>query len=157
MAETARSAAQATGMSNSSRLVPASNDVCVYVRLTTRHKARHLNNTNIADFVTRAIKRIFPMMGIQVLTYCILPDKLHLILDCKDQNKLHTAVYRFIKTTGLISLRRYKLHLWQWKYGKDFLVSLEEQKKASARVMSLPEVTGLMEEREHYPFRGYFS
>lgn len=157
MAEPAGNAVPSPRMSNTTRLVPASGDFYVHVRISTRHKARYLNNIKILDFVDRAVKQIFPMMAIPVQAYCILPDRLHLILKCNNPQELHHSIYRFTKTTGLISLRRFKIHLWQWEYSKSFLYSQEQKEKASRIIMSLPEALGLTEEQGHYPFRGSLS
>ena len=157
MSESATNAVPSAKVSNRSRLVTAQEGVCVHVRLTTRHQARHLNDIQKAEFIDRAVKKIFPMLGIPVHSYCLLPDKLHLILKCDDPQKLHSAVYRFSKTTGLIALRRFRIHLWQWKYSKSFLVTDEEINKTSKKIMELPQALGLMGEKDHYPFRGCIS
>ena len=157
MAESAKRAVQSSRVNYDSRLLAAEQVACAHVRLTTRHHARHLNDTKIAEFIDRSVKQIFPMLGIAIHSYCILPDKLHLILKCNDPKALHQAIYRFSKTTGIIALRRHRIHLWQWKYGKSFLVTSREIEKASARIIALPEALGLMGKKENYPYRGCIS
>ena len=58
-------------------------------------------DSRIAEFVDRSLRRVFPLLGVPVYAYCIMPDHLHLLIGNATKLDLPRITFNFIKLTGV--------------------------------------------------------
>lgn len=125
-----------------------------FVTITTRHSAKHFTNPAIAALVSRVVEDTFPLLGIPVYAWCLMPDHLHLLIGNVTRADLPRLIYNFIRLTAGLAFRTHNIELWQWRYYRQIVESEEQINAISEYILENPRRCGIVDEKEKYPHKG---
>lgn len=125
-----------------------------FITITTRHSIKHFTNPEIASLVRRFLEGTFPLIGIHVRAWCLMPDHLHLLIGGVTRVDLPRLIYNFIRLTSEIAYRRHKIELWQWRHYRQIVETEEQIATLTEYILENPRRSGLADEKGQYPLSG---
>jgi putative transposase len=107
------------------------------------------------EFFVTALSRLAGCFGIDVLTYCFMPDHLHILLEGNEDTDLKEFVRVFKQMTSYHRGNK-KGSLWQRSYYDRILRRDEDTFTVARYILNNPVRRGLAEDGTDYPYSGSF-
>jgi REP-associated tyrosine transposase len=101
------------------------------------------------------IRHSAPRLDFAVITYCFMPDHLHLLLEATSERAdLREVMHAVKQRAGFVFKRRTSQHLWQPGYHDHILRDDQLTLKVARYVLENPVRAGLAASPRDYPFLG---
>ena len=127
------------------------------LRFCTDDRRRVFTSQSAVDLLLSHILRVASEEQFAVITYCFMPDHLHLLVEGLAENSdCKRFIARFKQYSGFYYKRQFGTRLWQ-RYGFERVVRDSEHTFVVARyILENPIRAGLVAAIEEYPFVGSF-
>jgi len=127
------------------------------LRFCTDDRRQLFTSASAVDFVKSHILRIAAEEQFAVITYCFMPDHLHLLIEgLAEDSDCKRFIARIKQSSGFYYKRQFGTSLWQ-RYGFERVVRDSEQTFVVARyILANPVRAGLARTIDEYPFLGSF-
>lgn len=128
-----------------------------FITINAHKKQRIFIYKNIIDSLIKYLKEIAEKDNFDVMTYCFMPNHLHLVLFGKDdKSDLCKFVKDFKQTTGYNYKQTFKNNLWALSFHDRVLRKEQDIKKLCRYVLKNPVRAGLVKSVLDYPYSGSF-
>ncbi len=124
--------------------------VCVHSR------RKVFDNAELVAEVLNEIQGAADIERFEVLTYCFMPDHVHLLIEGKtDDADLHRFIKTWKQRTGFKYAKNYGRRLWQVGYFDHVLRSDEDTYRHALYMLGNPVRAGLTQAIGEYPYAGW--
>ncbi len=129
-----------------------------YFVTTNTHQCKpFFTKSNIVSSAINYLDVVSKVCEIDVVSYCFMPDHLHLVLSGNFENSnLEIFMNRYKQKTGFHFKKVFKLKLWSTSYHDRVLRKTEEIRSVGRYTLLNPVKAGLVNDILDYPFCGSF-
>lgn len=125
------------------------------ITILTDERKRIFTDQEISHLILGILKETAREKGFELLTYCLMPDHLHLLVAGKRENSnLKQFISLFKQKSGFEFKRRYHKKLWHLSYYDHILRKSEDIETVSRYILNNPVRKGLVESFAEYPYGG---
>ena len=132
---------------------------CYHVIIGTYEAKPRFTKHELNKSVIAVLKEIAQKFGYAVITFCLMPDHLHLLVQAREGCQ---SLERFIGAFKNVTTRLYwrqggERKLWQRGFYEHIVRQDEDLTTVSDYIMNNPVRAGLVEEPEQYPWLGQWD
>jgi len=125
------------------------------ITILTKHKEPLLIDQGIFDLLFPVLKACANLMEFDIVTYCFMPDHLHLLISGKNKDSdLKRFVSLFKQKSGYEFKKRYNKKLWHLSYYDHVLRRDEDITTVAQYILNNPVRKGLTTNFLDYPYAG---
>jgi len=129
-----------------------------FITILTKNHASYFKDAEVVNRISKMLIEIAGDKRFKILTYCFMPDHLHLLLVGEDdRSNLKKFVSFFKQKSGYWFKKIFKEDLWHISY-YDHVLRKEESIEDIARyILDNPVRKGLVSDYKEYPFSWSFG
>ena len=120
-----------------------------HVVLSTRDRFRAFEQETVVTSCLKSLRRSAEVYGFSLITYCFMPDHLHLLIVGDGAASLVRFVQHFKQATAYSYAR-----LWQRSFYDHVLRKEESVEDVALYILNNPVAGGLVANMSEYPFSG---
>ena len=127
-----------------------------FLTAAVRDRRRPFSNPVVATRCLSTLREAAAKLGVEVDTYCLMPDHLHLLTIAGEGVDVAEFMYRFKQASGFECNRQlgWQGPFWQASYYDHVVRRSEDIESIRAYVLANPVRAGLVDNPEEYPFAG---
>jgi putative transposase len=127
---------------------------CYFITCCTHQSKPHFKDKNLVNLVLAILKEIAQKEAFTLLSYCFMPDHLHLLLAGDRTSSLEDFMRDFKQKSSFCFRKTSKGTLWQRSYYDHVLRKEEDIREIALYIFRNPVRKGLVTCIRDYPFLG---
>jgi putative transposase len=128
-----------------------------FVTILTNDRAIYFREAKVIEGIINALNETAISEKFKVLTYCFMPDHLHLLVQGTDDNSnLRKFIGLFKQKSGYWFKKNYDEDLWHISYYDHVLRKEESMEHVALYILGNPARKGLVQDFREYPFSWSF-
>jgi putative transposase len=128
-----------------------------FVTILTNDRAIYFGEAKVIEGIINALNETAISEKFKVLTYCFMPDHLHLLVQGTDDNSnLRKFIGLFKQKSGYWFKKNYDEDLWHISYYDHVLRKEESMEDVALYILGNPVRKGLVPDFREYPFSWSF-
>ena len=128
-----------------------------FITILTKNHAFYFKDAEVVDRIINILIETAGEKRFKILTYCFMPDHLHLLLAGEDdQSNLKKFVSLFKQKSGYWFKKSFKEDLWHISYYDHILRKEESIESVASYILENPVRKGLVADFKEHPFSWSF-
>jgi len=128
-----------------------------FVTILTKNHNFYFKHANVVNGLIDVLFEIGKLEKFKILTYCFMPDHLHLLVNGDDvESDLRRFVNLFKQKSGYWFKKNFKENLWHISYYDHILRREETLENVAVYILGNPVRKGLVSNFNEYPFSRSF-
>jgi len=127
-----------------------------FLTTTVRNRRQAFSDPDAATCCLSALREVATKLNVEIDTYCLMPDHVHLLVMACEGIDVAEFMYRFKQASGFECNRQlaWRGPFWQASYYDHVVRRSEDIESVRAYVLANPVRAGIVENPEEYPFAG---
>ena len=128
-----------------------------FITILTKNHATYFREAEVVECVINILNGTTKSERFDVLTYCFMPDHLHLlVIGTEDHSNLKKFITHFKQKSGYWFKKNYNRDLWHISYFEHVLRKEENMEDIALYILGNPLRKGLVSDFREYPFSKSF-